>query len=227
MNRNPSRVDDISPSRRRALVLHPHPNDDITPLVKALFDTVSTCSVDEGLSALRRNTPALVVVDTMVRESGAGVVCRAAKQIVPTAAVLVTTADIAAVPAMIAAGCDSVLVHPFSPNLLFTRLGRLFPARLEDGAVRACHGFVPTNRIWEASCPTCGRSGIVSFDAVGIRRWWFACTGCAHTWIGPEVPGRAIGVRPHESCVSQDRQPRNLEATRNPTSRNTSISNSL
>ncbi len=184
-----SRVDDVSPSRRHALIVHPPPADDTTSAIESLFDTITTTNVENALSALRRSTPALVIVDTSLPEDGARVVCRAAKQIAPPIAVLVMTADIVAVPAMIRAGCDSVLVHPFSPNLLFTRLARLFPARYSCRAIpSAASRFVPTNRIWKAACPACGRTEIVSFDAVAIRTWWFACPACGQTWIGPEAP---------------------------------------
>ena len=123
------------------------------------------------------NPPGLVIADTGLPE-GVDQICRTAAVHAPHTAVLVTTEHLGDVPPVLRAGCHAVLVRPFSPNLLHARVARLFRSGTGTDAP-----FVPTNRVcWYERCPACDKPDAVRFDAVSLRRWWFACLKCDHTW---------------------------------------------
>ena len=63
-------------------------------------------------------------------------IVRAAKGLHVPATVLVMTTEVNSVPTLLEAGCDAVLLKPFAPNLLYTRVGRLLRARTEQQRVR-------------------------------------------------------------------------------------------
>jgi CheY-like chemotaxis protein len=126
------------------------------------------------------------IVATELRlPDGDGVeICKAAKSASRAVLVLVTTTDVTSVPRALTAGCDSVLLKPFAPNLLYARLGRLSRDLLTRTAFPAATLEVGTNRHWPAvACPGCGRLGATSFDATSLRRSWYACLACEHVWI--------------------------------------------
>jgi hypothetical protein len=117
--------------------------------------------------------------------------------------VLVTTASPERVPDALVAGCDGVLFNPFAPNLLFARIGLLLKRRqqaLRDPAMRefsrlkyltAQAGYVlaGTNTVWrDTRCPSCAQGDVVSFDAAGRLRTWYACLPCRKVWVGPQPP---------------------------------------
>jgi DNA-binding response OmpR family regulator len=98
--------------------------------------------------------------------------------------VLVITSDATRVPRALRAGCHSVLLKPFPPNLLYARLGRL----TRDLQSRCCLPndamSLGTNLSYPTmTCPRCGCAGATSFDATSLRRAWFACLTCDHVWI--------------------------------------------
>jgi DNA-binding response OmpR family regulator len=110
--------------------------------------------------------------------------CAAAKAAGRAFLVLACTSDVRRVPPALKAGCDSVLMKPFAPNLLYARLGRL----TRDLQIRALSPRatlrVGTNHDWPALvCPACHHEGAVSFDATSLRRAWYACLSCDHVWI--------------------------------------------
>jgi len=96
--------------------------------------------------------------------------------------VLATTSEPALVPEALKAGCDGVLMKPFAPNLLYTRVGRLLRMREQElnGTNVVCH---------DAVCPSCGRGGGVGFDAASHRRMWYACLPCSHVWVARHLDG--------------------------------------
>jgi DNA-binding response OmpR family regulator len=124
-----------------------------------------------------------IVITELALSDGDGVeVCRAARAMPRARLVLVSTSETARVPKALAAGCHSVLLKPFAPNLLFSRLARLgrdlqiMTARPESSS--------GTNRYWpDLKCTQCGRSGVTGFDAASMRRSWYACLECEHVWI--------------------------------------------
>jgi DNA-binding response OmpR family regulator len=141
----------------------------------------------------------LPLVSQAVLSDGNGVdVCRMAKALAHPPLVIVTPTTAEQVPAALKAGCNAVLLRPFSPNLLCARIGRL--RQLSHRAVtmhRAVHrediavnvylsndASVTTNHLWnEIVCPRCNRRGATGFDFVSHRRMWCACLSCDHVWI--------------------------------------------
>jgi len=116
-------------------------------------------------------------MDIDIGDGAAVDVCRQAKSLNPPPAVLVITAAIQKVPDALAAGCDSVLLKPFPPNLFCGRVGRLLraytaglsaradraPANSHHLSERSAPQFVGTNRMWpDTRCPHCGHVGVTS-----------------------------------------------------------------
>jgi DNA-binding response OmpR family regulator len=144
----------------------------------------------------RGGAPGLVFVD--VDSSGDGIdLTRAAKALRTPSTVLVATSHPTAVPDLLNAGCDAVLVKPFASNLLYARIGRLLRTRTEQLRVRARHATISpdrsarpaplatTNRTWpDVACPSCGCPGAVSFEFSSHRRCWYACLACKQVWLG-------------------------------------------
>jgi len=78
---------------------------------------------------------------------------------------------------------DGVLMKPFPPNLLHTRVSRLL-------RIREPHMSIGTNVVCQdAVCPSCGHGGGVGFDAAAHRRMWYACLPCGHVWMAPHYDG--------------------------------------
>jgi len=161
--------------------------------------TVAVAStVDTARKLLAHVRPALVIMDIDIGDGAAVDVCRQAKSLDPSAAVLVITAATQKVPDALAAGCDSVLLKPFPPNLFYGRVGRLlraytagFPARADSAPAnahlpseRSAPQFVGTNRMWpDTPCPYCNHVGVTSFEFAALRREWYACLRCTQAWI--------------------------------------------
>jgi DNA-binding response OmpR family regulator len=160
---------------------------------------ITAVESSDGAFAHLLRTPAAVVMMDVVLPDGDGIeVCRAAKSLENAPAVLITTADVERVPDAIEAGCDSVLLKPFAPNLLSARLSRLARDRSQmlrmrsaDNVARAGHRrersarlMNGTNGFWpNTPCPSCGHVGVTSFDYAAYRRAWYACLACRKVWI--------------------------------------------
>jgi DNA-binding response OmpR family regulator len=112
---------------------------------------------------------------------------RTAKSLMVPPTILVTTADAERVPEALIAGADAILLKPFTPNLLFTRLGRLKQERnawKQIAAIRSVRGTNPhTVAALGVHCPHCNAPGAVTFDFLSHRRAWYACLACRKTWI--------------------------------------------
>jgi DNA-binding response OmpR family regulator len=123
-------------------------------------------------------------------------VCRAAKSLERPPIMLMTATDVEQVPDALDAGCDSVLVKPFSPGLLLARLGRLARGHMlrpqpKTSTVR----FAPrrersalllggTNRLCpNTHCPYYQHAGVTSSDQCAYQRAWYACLACRKVWI--------------------------------------------
>ena len=151
---------------------------------------VSTAHGDVAKQYLVKGGASLVIVDTDV-ECDAVEVVRAARSLPAPATVLVLAPEVAIVPDVLLAGCNAVLLKPFAPNLLYTRVGRLLRARSALQLRAAWNeradggGAAPTtNRAWpDAACPSCDRGGAVSFEFASYRRAWYACLACKHVWV--------------------------------------------
>jgi DNA-binding response OmpR family regulator len=162
------------------------------------FRVHSTPLVSEAIDYIRRRSPALVITELDLQDGSGLDVCRAANTLPMAPTVLVTAERPDRIPDALAAGCDSVLLKPFAPNLLISRVGRLLRDRadqLQLATARALNTSAHsseqinllrtgTNRVWpNTHCPHCGHGGVTSFDFVSMRRAWYACLECKQVWI--------------------------------------------
>ena len=169
-----------------------------SPLLADHFQINATAHANVAIEYVRRNSPAIVVTEIDL-EDGSGIdLCRTAKALPIPTTVLVTTDDPYRVPPALAAGCDGVLLKPFAPNLLMSRLSRLLRERstqLRLAAVRSLNKSahlsdrsgllrMGTNRTWPTThCPYCSHAGVTSFDFASMRRAWYACLQCQKVWM--------------------------------------------
>lgn len=168
------------------------------PYLNPHFQVNAASRVAVANEYFKRVSPALVITEIKL-EDGAGIdVCRAAKTLPVPATVLVTTEDPGSVPDALAAGCDGVLLKPFAPNLLVSRVGRLLRNRASQLQIAAARTFgkaahlsermhlytTGTNRVWpNTHCPHCAHPGVTSFDYAAMRKAWFACLQCKRVWM--------------------------------------------
>jgi DNA-binding response OmpR family regulator len=181
----------------------------LAPALRASFTVAVTATAGTAREYVRRAKPALVVAGLDVLNRDSLDILRDARLLEPPAAVLVTTTDVERVPDALAAGCDSVLLKPFAPNLLHARIGRLLRersamilarnsrehsaalrSRAHDALATSQHlvgrsaVFAGTNRTWPNShCPYCDHEGVTSFEYASHRRAWYACLSCRKVWL--------------------------------------------
>jgi DNA-binding response OmpR family regulator len=182
----------------------------VAPALRASFTVAVTATVGTAREYVWRAKPAVVVAGLDVLNGDSLDILRDAKLLEPPAAVLVTTADVERVPEALAAGCDSVLLKPFAPNLLHARIGRLLRDRSKailarnhrehsDALLQRAHDvmakaqhlvvrtespFAGTNRVWpNDSCPYCAHEGVTSFEYASRLRSWYACLNCRKVWL--------------------------------------------
>jgi DNA-binding response OmpR family regulator len=167
-------------------------------LLRANYRVAATSSMDVAKQFLHRHRPALVVTELDLKDADGVDICREAKSLATAPLVLVLTARTERVPDALVAGCDGVLLKPFAPNLLFSRIGRLLRARnemlrarMQRATLRSAHLsdrsealLTGTNRAWPNTyCPYCNHNGVTSFEFCSHRRSWYACTECKKVWI--------------------------------------------
>ena len=154
------------------------------PVLRRHFEVTVVSSEAQALRALKAFEPTLVITELTLPDGDGVAICRQSKAgHAGTTLVLATPSEPARVPEAIKAGCDGVLMKPFPPNLLYTRVGRLLRMRephMSAGTNVVCH---------DAVCPLCGRGGGVGFDAAAHRRMWYACLPCGHVWVGRNHDG--------------------------------------
>ena len=170
----------------------------LVPMLRNRCTVAVASTVDTARQLLGHVRPALVVMEIDIGDGAAVDVCRQAKSLNPPPAVLVITAATQKVPDALAAGCDSVLLKPFPPNLFFGRVGRLLraytaglsaradsaPASSHHPSERSAPQFVGTNRTWpDTRCPYCDHVGVTSFEFAALRREWYACLRCTQAWV--------------------------------------------
>jgi DNA-binding response OmpR family regulator len=162
------------------------------------FRTLMTATVEYATRVLHQ-VPVVGMVINAQLEDGSGIdLCRSTKARTEMTRVLITTNDPEQAPDAIDAGCDGVLLKPFSPNLLFARMGRLLRAQ-PDGAKEAG----PTsNQYWPRDvCPHCDHVGVSAFEFCDHRRAWYACLSCRRVWIARRHDERLAARAPAQSRV--------------------------
>jgi CheY-like chemotaxis protein len=155
-----------------------------------------------ALQFMERINPALVVAALRL-EDGSGVeICRTAKAKPTPPSVLITAENVDDVPDALIAGCESILLKPFSPSILVNRASRMLRLRSEQLRLRSARTMIRAehlrersellkmgiNRDWPAvSCPYCSHQGVTSFDYTSSRRAWYACLRCRKVWMGKRL----------------------------------------
>jgi DNA-binding response OmpR family regulator len=153
-----------------------------------------------ALDFLRRSIAAPDFVATEVTFAG-GLgyeICRVAKALAVPSTVLVMTSVVELVPQAITAGCDAVLLKPFAPNLLLSRLARLKQLRFDSLRARTAIALAKSDHLlkrsdqgnaqmfeeWPStSCPYCRHAGATCFEYSSRRRAWYACLACNKVWL--------------------------------------------
>src|SRR5690606_10089089 len=120
-------------------------------------------TTSDVLAALERR-PCALVLDLDAPGLDGRVICAAAVAAGATR-VLVSTGAPERAPALIRAGCHAILLKPFAPNLLASRLGRLIRPRSTHPARRPAAGEGGTHRRWPGvACPRCGCGTATGFE---------------------------------------------------------------
>ena len=155
-----------------------------------------------ALQYLQRESPDLIVANTSLEDGSVVDVCRQAQLKTHQPAILITPQKVEEAPDVLAAGCDGVLVKPFTPNLLVNRVSRLLRTRSQQLRLRsawtrgkAAHLVervdllkIGTNRVWPSEhCPYCSHPGVTSFDYASQRRAWYACLECRKVWMAKRL----------------------------------------
>jgi DNA-binding response OmpR family regulator len=195
----PARAAGVDPAS--ILFVDPSTADAYLPVLQRHYEVTSVASEDQAIRALRAFQPTLVITELALPDGDGVSLCRHSKACGGNPpSVLATTAVPERVPDALKAGCDGVLMKPFAPNLLFGRIGRLLrmratalPDRVMWQRARSTYLIEHSHRLRtgtnvvcpDATCPSCGERGVVSFDATSYRRMWYACLPCGQVWIAP------------------------------------------
>jgi DNA-binding response OmpR family regulator len=180
------------------LVVDPAASDYLHVL-RGSYRVITTSSADVALEQLARFEPAAIVTELSLSDGSALDVCERARRLASFSALLVITSEPERVPDALVAGCDSVLLKPFAPNLLSSRLARMLrlhlraaalPQRVHRQLANAAALIARTDRleagctVWPSThCPYCDHKGITSFEYASHRRAWYACLACKKVWI--------------------------------------------
>ena len=172
---------------------------DVQPYIAALgsrFQSTHARSVTAATRFLRDMQPDILITDLALEDRDGLELCEMAMTQARPCLVIVTTAATDRVAAALRAGCNAILLKPFAPNLLCSRIGRLLrasdntrPPGGSPGHANAAGPPMPvarstTNQVWtDLECPRCRRTGAISFDFAERRRMWCACVGCEHVWL--------------------------------------------
>jgi DNA-binding response OmpR family regulator len=157
-------------------------------------------AAQSAIQFLRRTSapPDFVVTQLEFAEGAGYEICRAAKSAAVPSSVLIMTSVAERVPDAIVAGCDAVLLKPFAPNLLLSRLARLKRARFAGLHVRTERALARSRDLREQtagtakrifddrpdiSCPHCHHKGVTGFEYSSHRRSWYACLSCHKVWL--------------------------------------------
>lgn len=163
----------------------------------------ATSSAETAMRYMSRTSADLFIVDGDRDDVGSSL-CEQARAVRPTPPLVLVTMSDPAGAGQIIDRCDSVLLKPFAPNLLASRVGRLLRLQSRELRERASkllerahlHGAksdhlkerAGTLREWPSEhCPYCAHTGVVLFDYSSIRRAWYACAGCRKVWLAKRL----------------------------------------
>lgn len=172
----------------RPVLLLAVPVGDADRFAGANFTRYPVHSTGDALRLIETARPRVVAIDWDCAEIDGVEVCTAARRFAQTG-ILVATGTPECVPAALKAGCHTVLLKPFAPNLAAARFGRLLreaPAAAITARATAAVPLGSTVRVWpDTHCPTCSAGSAVSFEFHSYRRMWYACLTCDAVWLGP------------------------------------------
>jgi DNA-binding response OmpR family regulator len=162
-------------------------------VLSAHFRVTHVTAATPAIKHLRRTpiTPEYVVTELSLPDRTGLDVCRAAKRLPLQPTVLVTTSAVHQVRDALLAGCDSILLKPFPPNLLVSRLCRLKRVQSQTLRRRAAAARSSSHRIRETSlrllrrltdCPYCHHEVTVRLGDAGYLRTWYQCVACHAVW---------------------------------------------
>jgi DNA-binding response OmpR family regulator len=161
-----------------------------------------TASRQSALQYLRKSNPTLVVANLTLSDGSALDICRAATEKPAPPSLLITADRPEDVPDVLAAGCNGILLKPFSPSLLVNRVSRMLRDRSQHLRLQAARSRsmaahllerteflkVGSNRVWPShQCPYCAHAGVTSFDYASSRRAWYACLECRKVWLAKRL----------------------------------------
>jgi DNA-binding response OmpR family regulator len=158
-------------------------------------NVVSTSMVGRAAELLCVRPVDVIITEDAIADGTAVDVCRLAAEARSRPAVLVTAPHIGRIPAVIAAGCDGILLKPVDMNLLCERVRRLVDARHRLGRnggrrvwmQRDTHGTI---EYWPGiSCRRCAATGVFSFEFASHRRSWYTCIECGDVWLAARREG--------------------------------------
>jgi DNA-binding response OmpR family regulator len=175
------------------------------PVLGNTFRVVSTSRASAAFEHLTRTVPAVMVADLDGIDGAPIDLIVQARTFSMPPAILVTTAEPSRVPDAMVAGCDSVLLKPFAPNLIYSRLSRMIRMRqqmlrhrsapLRERASRSYAKSVHLHergdllsagylRDWPTTqCAYCDHEGVTSFEYASHRHAWYACLACKKVWM--------------------------------------------
>jgi CheY-like chemotaxis protein len=166
------------------------------PLLERHFDVTTASSIQASRPSLQCPGVTIIIAELMLPDgSGIELCCRDTSLAAPI--VILTTTEAERAPEAIQAGCDALLLKPYSPSLLFNRIGRLLRSRITHAArygprQRGQRDHVSasdlplagTNVYWpNVACPHCAHSGVTTFEYGSRRRAWYACLECRNVWL--------------------------------------------
>src|SRR5688572_12903598 len=112
------------------------------PSLRTRFEVSAVSSEQQAIRALRVFQPTLVITELALPDGDGLTICRTARNSGTYAPwVLAVTALPERVPEALIAGCAGILLKPFDPTLLFTRIGLLLQQRAKGSAAG-------TNVVW-------------------------------------------------------------------------------
>jgi len=202
----------MSPTLPSLLIVDPASTTaDYAGVLRPSFSVSVTPRIAAAQQFIQRNPPAFVITEWQLEDGVGEEMCRIAKAMATPASVLVTTSDPQAAPAALDAGCDSMLLKPFAPNLLSARLGRMLRVRAKSAQLRDRSSTLLQRVVAErakvdhmidrkemrkagaivewpsSSCPYCSCAGVFSFEHSSMRRDWFTCMQCRKVWLAKRL----------------------------------------